>query len=234
MFTDQSAQKNFEGKDGEELASSILDLTQAELDQLRDTLGDRVGDETTNLQTRITRQRENLTTSYEADTRRSITEEARTIRQEISKIKENPENVGALLRAEINAVTSYFNAAVRPKCSPVVSDKFDRLAQQAREAVNQNKIQDAKRSLSEMRSTAYEELNKQPSFVINSFLALANERHLAVDKALHDRIVEAGKASAARQDMSGVYDAIKRLVENRVPTDSKLAPTEGLASLMRG
>lgn len=234
MFTDQSAQKNFEGKDGEELANSVLDLTQAELDQLRDNLGDRVNDETANLQSRINRQRENLNTSYEADTRRSITEEARSIRQEISKIKENPENISALLRAEINAVTSYFNAAVRPKCSQAVAEKFDRLSQQAREAAAQGKIQDAKRSLSEMRGTTYEELNKQPSFVINSFMALANERHLAIDKVLHDQIVEAGKASAARQDMGGVYDAIKRIIENRVPTDPKLGPTEGLASLMRG
>jgi hypothetical protein len=53
MFTDQSAQKNFAGKDGEQIATSILDLTQAELEQLRAALGDRVQDQTASLQARI-------------------------------------------------------------------------------------------------------------------------------------------------------------------------------------
>ena len=221
MFIDQSAQRNFEGKDGEEIATSVLDLTQAELDQLRGTLGDRVGDEAANLQLRINRQRDNLNTSYEADTRRSITEEARTIRQEISKIRENPDNIGTLLRAEINAVSTRFNAAIRPRANAAVAERFEKLAQQAREAVAQGKIADAKRSLAEMRSVSYEELYKDPSFVINSFLKLAQERHLALDKALHDRTVEAGKASTARQDLNGVQRAINQIMENRIPTGPK-------------
>jgi molecular chaperone DnaK len=233
MFTDQSAQKNFEGKDGEEIATSVLDLTQGELDQLRGTLGDRVGDEAANLQLRINRQRDNLNGAYEADTRRSITEEARNIRQEISKIRESPDNIGALLRAEINAVSTYFSAAIRPRANAAVAERFEKLAHQAREAVAQGKIADAKRSLAEMRSVSYEELNKDPGFVINSFLKLAQERHLALDKMLHDRTVEAGKASAARQDLNGVQRAINQIIENRVPTGPKSGSSDGLAGLMR-
>jgi molecular chaperone DnaK len=233
MFTDQSAQKNFEGKDGEEIAASVLDLTQGELDQLRGTLGDRVGDEAANLQLRINRQRDNLNGSYEADTRRSITEEARNIRQEISKIRESPDNIGTLLRAEINAVSTYFSAAIRPRANAAVTERFEKLAQQAREAVALGKVADAKRSLAEMRSVSYEELNKDPGFVINSFLKLAQERHLALDKMLHDRTVEAGKASAARQDLNGVQRAINQIIENRVPTGPKSGSSDGLAGLMR-
>jgi molecular chaperone DnaK len=233
MFIDQGAQKNFEGKDGEEIATSVLDLTQAELEQLRGTLGDRVGDETANLQLRINRQRDNLNASYEADARRSITEEARNIRQDISKIRESPENIGTLLRAEINAVSTHFNAAIRPRANAAVSERFEKLAQQAREAVAQGKIADAKRSLAEMRSVSYEELYKDPGFVINSFLKLAQERHLALDKGLHDRTVEAGKASAARQDLNGVQRAINQIIENRIPTSPKSGSSDGLAGLMR-
>jgi molecular chaperone DnaK len=233
MFTDQGAQKNFEGKDGEEIATSVLDLTQAELDQLRSTLGGRIDDEAANLQARLKRQREDLNTAYEADTRRSITEEARNIRQEISRIRENPDNIGVLLRAEINAVTTNFNASIRPRAAASVTEKFDKLAQQAREAVAQGKISDAKKSLAEMRAISYEELAKDPSVIINFFLGLAQERHLAVDKALHDRTVEAGKASVARQDMNGVQRAISQLLQNRIPTGPKGGAGDGLAGLMK-
>src|SRR5215467_4608616 len=84
MFTDQGAQLNFAGEDGERVAASVLDLTQAELDRLQGTLGDRVGKQSADLQLRINRQRQELSNSYEADSRRSITEEARTIRQAIA------------------------------------------------------------------------------------------------------------------------------------------------------
>jgi molecular chaperone DnaK len=231
MFTDQSAQKNFEGKDGEEIATSVLDLTQAELDKLRETLGERVSDETENLQSRINRQRESLSTSYEADTRRSITEEARSVRQEIAKIKDSPDNIVALLRAEINAVVAHFDAAIRPRSNSSISEKFDKLALLAREAIAQDKVQDAKKTLLEMRSVAFEELSKQPSFMVDQFLALARERHLAVDKTLHDRIVEAGKTAAARQDLHGVQRAINQIIDNRVPTGPKAGPRDGLADL---
>src|SRR5262249_48380631 len=154
---------------------------------------------------------------YEADARRSITEEARTIRQEISKIRDSPDNIGTLLRAEINAVSTYFNASIRMRASAAIVERFENLAEQAREAVGQGKIADAKKSLAEMRSVCKEELYKDPSFVVNSFFKLAQERHLALDKALHDRTVEAGKASAARQDSNGVQRAINQIIENRIP-----------------
>jgi molecular chaperone DnaK len=234
MFTDQSAQKNFTGKDGEQIAASVLDLTQAELNELRAMLGERVEDKVAGLQSRINSQRQNLDTSYEADTRRSITEEARVIRQSIAKIKESPENVGALLRGEINAECSYFNQTVRAKSSAAIVERYDRLAQQARDAVNKGNIEDAKRSLSELRSLRRDEENKQPSHVVDRMLQLARNRHLAIDKTLHDKIVEAGKASAARHDINGVWAAIKQIQENLIPTTPKSGPSDGLSGLMRG
>jgi molecular chaperone DnaK len=233
MFTDQGAQLNFAGEDGNRIATSVLDVTQVELDRLQGTLGDRVGKQAADLQQRIHRQKQELANSYEADTRRSITEEARTIRQEIAKIRENPANVGLLVSADIQGAVAHFDQEVRPSCTPAVADRYDRLVRQAREEIALGKIDDAKRSLSEMRSLTWEELNKQPAFVIASFRKLAQERHLAIDKALHDQVAQAGEASANRHDMNGVYSAMRQILDNRVPTSAKTGPGEGLAGLMR-
>jgi molecular chaperone DnaK len=70
MFTDQGAQKNFEGQEGEELARTSLNTAEAELEELEQTLGSRVATEATKLKERILRQRDNLNISYEPDTRR--------------------------------------------------------------------------------------------------------------------------------------------------------------------
>jgi molecular chaperone DnaK len=84
-----------------------------------------------------------------------------------------------------------------------------------------------------MRSLRWDEENRQPSYVIDRFLRLARDRHLAVDKALHDKVVEEGKASVARHDLNGVWSAIKQIQDNQVPTSPK-ARSEGLSGLMRG
>ena len=57
-------------------------------------------------------QRANLNTSFEADTRRSIVEEGRAIRQEISRIKNRPENVGAVLTEETERLVHDYDAIV--------------------------------------------------------------------------------------------------------------------------
>ena len=113
MFTDQGAQKNFEGQEGEELANSVLTMAQAELEKLQETLGSRTASDAAELTSRIERQKDNLKTSYEADTRRSIVEEGRAIRQEISKIKNKRENIGEVLQADMEGLIGAFDAVIR-------------------------------------------------------------------------------------------------------------------------
>ncbi|WP_212423604.1 hypothetical protein, partial [Bradyrhizobium sp. AUGA SZCCT0283] len=40
---------------------------------------------------------------------------------------------------------------------------------------------------------------EQPGFHVDMFLSFTRERHLAIDKALHDRLIAEGEACVARQ-----------------------------------
>jgi len=233
MFTNQGAQKNFEGEEGEELARTALDTAEAELEELQKTLGSRTANDATQLKERILRQRENLNASYEADTRRSIAEEGRAIRQQIAQIKNRPENVGDVLRAELDSMAAAFGIAFRPTAASVVSDRFDILARQAREAIGRGSIDDAKKSLSEMHGICFDEARKNPGFVVDAFLDLARERHLAIDKTLHDRLVESGKLHIEQGDLGGLRNVISQMLQNRYPTDVKDSHAPVLAGLMR-
>src|SRR5258708_1536043 len=109
MFVDQGALKNFQGEEGEQLAHSVLDMAESELGDLEKTLGARVVSESSDLKSRLEDQRQNLRNAYEADCRRSVADEGRAIRQEISKIKSKRENVGDVLRTEIDAFVAGYD-----------------------------------------------------------------------------------------------------------------------------
>jgi molecular chaperone DnaK len=233
MFTQQGAQKNFEGQEGEALARTVLDTAQAELNDLAKTVGPRVAAEATELAHRIERQRQNLKAAYEADSNRSVAEEGRGIRLEISKIKDRRENVGDVLRAELESLLSAFDGAIRPKAEASAVERFDRLARQARESIARGHAEDARKSISEMKAICFDEAGKQPGFVVDTFLEFARERHVAIDKVLHDRLVDAGKASIGRNDLNGLRAVIGQIVENRYPIDAKDSAKITLAGLMK-
>jgi molecular chaperone DnaK len=233
MFTDQGAQKNFQGQEGEELANSVLTMAQAELENLQETLGSRTASEAAELTNRIERQKDNLKTSYEADTRRLIVEEGRAIRQEISKIKNKRENIGQVLQADMESLIGAFDAVIRQTVDSSISERFDRLVGQARESIGRGNTEDARKSIAEMRAICFEEVRKQPSFVIDTFLDLARGRPLAIDKGLHDRLVEAGKACIDRSAFNDLRNVIVQMLENRYPTNAKDSATTALAGLMK-
>src|ERR1700704_4170898 len=124
MFTDQGAIKSFEGREGEELANSVLDTAATELEELKRAVGTKNDAEAAELSRRLQEQRANLKDSFEADTRRSIVEEGRSIRQEISRIKNRPENVGVVLAEESDRLSQDYNSIVRPRAPQSTNERF--------------------------------------------------------------------------------------------------------------
>lgn len=233
MFTDDGARKSFEGQEGEELANSVLDTTATELEELQRALGTKHSPETEELNRRLDEQRENLRTSFEADTRRSIAEEGRAIRQEISRIKNRPENVGAILIEETDRLVQDYDTIVRPHAPKSTNDRFAALLGQVREALRHGRADDARKSHSEMFAIFINGAKEHPGFQVDMFLAFARERHLAIEKALHDRLVAEGQACIDRNDLDGLRRTIGRILENQIPTTAKSAASAALAGLMK-
>jgi molecular chaperone DnaK len=233
MFTDQGAQKSFQGQEGEDLANSVLTTARAELEEMQATLGEKASSEADELAKRLEEQKENLSTSYEADTRRSIVEEGRAIRQEISKIKNRSENLGSVLVSEMRGLTEAFDALIRPSVIAATSERFDRLGRQVLEAIQRSRTDDAKKSYAEMQAIFFEEARKQPSFIVDHFLSMAKERHIAIDKDLHERLIVSGKNCIDRENVDGLRSVISQMYKNRVSTGAKDHATLALAGLMQ-
>jgi molecular chaperone DnaK len=233
MFTDQGAQKNFEGEEGDALARTALEMAQAELRELENTLGSRVEAAAAELKQRVDRKKEELDTAYDADTRRSIAEQSGSIRHEISKIKNRREHIADVLNVELDLLLSAFDTAIRPSANRTASEHFDTLTRQTRDAIARGNTEDARKSLSEMRSIGLAEAQKQPGFIVGFFSDLARERHIAVDKSAHDSLIAEGQICIDNSDMDGVRLVIGKMLENRYPIQPKGSTTAALAGLMR-
>ena len=131
------------------------------------------------------------------------------------------------------SLTAAFDGVIRPNAESGSVERFDHLARQAQDSITRGNTDDAKKSISEMHAIFFEEALKQPGFLVNTFLELARERHFAIDKSLHDRLVEAGKASIERSDLDGLRAVIAQMHGNRHLMDAKDGPTTALAGLMK-
>ena len=65
-------------------------------------------------------------------------------------------------------------------------------------------MDDARRSFCEIRGLLFGALAKQPGFWVARFESLAEDRHLAVDKALHDELARAGETAIRNNDVDGL------------------------------
>jgi len=233
MFTYQRAQQNFEGPEGEALAKAALDAAQRDLAEAERTLGPKIARESRDLAARIDRQRQELKSAYEADTRRLIAEEARLIRHDIFKIATRAENVGDTLNGQINYYVMGFNAHVRPYIDGPVVQRFDQLTRLAREAIGRGNMYDAEKSIATIRAIFSVEAWRQPAFTINFFLAVARERHRAIDKEHHDRLARTGELAVERKDLASLHAVIKQMHDNQIRIDDAPGSAAALASLMK-
>jgi molecular chaperone DnaK len=221
MYIASEGHKNYDGDVGFRLASESLNGAREDIDSLERALGSDVAEVIPKFRSRLGRQREALELATDADTRRKISEEGRAIRQEISRIRNKPEFVRAVLRSDLDQFVGEFAAGVSSMVDPKVNTQIHRLAGLARGALNKSgphAVDDARRSFDEVRGVLFQALAKQPTFWIGRFEGLAEDRHLAIDKTLHDELVRKGEASIREKDIDSIRALTFRLAKNQVRT----------------
>jgi hypothetical protein len=75
-------------------------------------------------------------------------------------------------------------------------------------------------------------IRRQPGYILAAFERAANERFLAIDPALHDRIVREGQEAATRVDLGALNAATYALYQNRAEADGPNGDLATLAGLM--
>jgi molecular chaperone DnaK len=189
------------------------------VDHLERALGAEASDVVAKLRSRLARQREALALSHDAETRRSISEEGRLIRQEVARIKNKPEFVRSAIRSDIDQFVEGFAIQVASDVDANINVQIQRLAGYARDALMRSSphaVEDASRSLAEIRGLLFGALAKQPGFWRARFESFAEDRHLAIDKELHDRLVAESETAVRSNDIDAIRNLTFRLSENMV------------------
>lgn len=205
---------NFDGQQGAEVASMLLERAENDLEELNETLGGKA-DPSGDLRARIERLDAALSTSVDADTHRSVAEEARRVRQEVALLRLAPENEERVLTKEVNELEVQFDD-LRDDAHPVDADRFEKLLATTRRAIRERDFDTARNSLDEMRSIRLKVLAESPEFLLAIFQRLGEEKFLAIDEQLHDRLVAAGIAAVKSNDVSGLRGVIGQMFANRV------------------
>ena len=208
----------------------MLARVESDLDELESTL-DENADPSGNIRKRIERQHAALSTSVDADTHRSVAEEARKLRQEVALLKMSPANEERVLEEEVAKAETSFDE-LRDIAQRVDTERHDKLLVTTRRSIREKSYDAARRSLDEMEGIRMKILAKSPDFLIEIFGRLAAEEHLAIDEALHLRHVSAGIEAAESGDVDRLRLVIGEMFGNRVSTGADAAEIVELAHLL--
>lgn len=230
FYVPQAGQDRFDGDEGLALAETKLMHAEAAIAEARAAMGpDSKLDQ---LERRIGRQRELLANSSDAEARRSITEEALYVQQELARLREAPEHRRAVLLQEIEQIEDGI-ADLIDSFDPETIARLNTLLRSAREEISNQNWSEVRQLVLQARSVFQRSLYQQPGFIIGMFENLAQERHTALDKDLHDRLVQEGQASVAQNDIEGVREIVGAMFRNRMPNESESSGVAMLAGLMR-
>ena len=236
FYVDQAGHRAFEGDEGAKLASSILDLARKEFVALEQATGKSDVKETGELAKNLESQEHALDTAASADERRSVTEQARHIRQRISRLKNLPENRGNVIETALSELIEHYNSVVREFADAASNRRFDELAESCRAELSrktEKSLDMADVALSEMRSIHGSNIWQNPGFVIYTFKSLTEERYLSSDKAKFDQLVKEGQEALKANDIDRLRKAVAGLFDVRIEVGG-VSTVDRLASIFKG
>jgi molecular chaperone DnaK len=231
FYTPNAGHRSFEGETGEELASGVLGEAYRDLKVSEEVFGDEAHESNGSLRQRLDEQQEHLEQNHDPDARRQVTETARFVRQELSRLRHSPQYRKTALLAEMNELLKEFNAQARDQAPPEVIGRMEQLAETVRRSPGvRDSFEDAELAIDQMRGILYEILLFQPSYLAGIFRSLCETRYLAIDKTLHDLLAKDGEEAIANNDVKGLRKVLGRMMSNRfeVGTNKEVAVLAGL------
>jgi len=230
FYVPQAGQDRFDGEEGAALAEDKLMHAQVAINEARSAMeSDPNLDQ---LQRRIARQQELLANSSDAEARRSVTEEALYVQQELARMKEAPEHRRAVLLQEIENIEDGI-ADLIDSMDRTTVERLSTLLRSAREEISNENWSGVRQLIQQARTFFNRSLYDQPGFILAIFEQLSHERHCALDKDLHDQLVKQGLTAVEQEEVDSVREIVGMMVRNRMPSESESSGITMLAGLMR-
>jgi molecular chaperone DnaK len=235
FYVPQAGSSSFEGDGGTRLAASALDQAEQDVERAEEIVGNGATDEVERLRARLARQRDQLEQAFDADDKRSVTEEARRLRQDVDILVHRPEHRAAALTSEMAELKSTFNYGAREVAEPRQARRFDELAGSAAQQIARGRpgFDAAEQALQEMRAITARIFWSDPSFVAEIFRSAVEDAHLAIDADLYETQIKAGQKTLASGDFDGLRQVVFEMMRNRISLGASGKTATVLATIMR-
>lgn len=224
-------QRDFSGEDGRRLVGEALTQADNDIETLQEDLGDRAATEIAELRRRQQRLLDKYGSSDDAEDMRSVSEEARHIRQDASRLRHSAPFRKAALTAELQRVSKMFDDWSH-EADTGLQARADQLKSTARRGIADQDYATAERATNELEALTIELLQRQPGFILGHFEFVAKQRHFATDQRLHDALVARGVQEAEAGDVEALRQTIFEIYRNRAVADAPPHDLAALAGLM--
>ena len=229
FYADDLAHIDF-GRDGKVFASQALLAVEADLDSLRENTAGAFAREIEIVSDQLAEQRRRLALAYEADTFRSITEEARMLRQEISRLRHKPRARALEMEVAVRDLEQR-----RRRASGVLDEaaarELDGHLQTAQTALLEERFGICERAIEAGDRVLTRVVVNQPGFFFMRFTMLQQQRHTAVDKARFDQLVSLGTAAMQAGDEQRVRQVVIDMHANMVDAGGQTGDATAQAGL---
>ena len=224
-------QRDFSGQDGRTLVGEALAQADNDIETLQEDLGERAAAEIAELRRRQQRLLDKYGTSEDPEDMRSVSEEARHVRQDASRLRHSAPFRKAALTAELARVATMFGEWAH-EADEGAKGRAEQLKSTAKQGIADQDYATAERAISELEAITMEILQRMPEFIVGHFGLVAKQRHFASDPELHDRLVERGIGEAESDDIDALRQTIFELYRNRAVADAPAHNLTAVAGLM--
>ncbi len=231
FYVDDLAKIDFSA-DGDKFAREALLAAEDDLDSLRQIVGDEFAREVTNIRRRLDEQASRVRSSYEADVFRSVTEEARMIRQEISRIRHKPKAQASELTKRIYEAEQECRR-LSGTLDQAGTDQALGHLETARRALDEEQFQVCARAIKAAESVFTRYVVEAPGFIAAYYQQLRTMRHAAMDKNRFDQLVQLGDAAYAAGDEAKLRSIAGDIHGVLTPAGGETANAAAAAGLRR-
>ena len=228
----QVARQNFSGDAGAKMASTHLGLAQKEMADAEETVPPTHARPLRSIRERLDGYVDVLRGTLEPDTRRTVVEDVRLLRQDIALVCQHPDAQRDLLRRRMVAQRNFYDRDIREGATPDQAAQVDSLLRNAEATINHADFRTASELINRVRGFYWTHGFEQDGFCAWQFRHERENKHLATDPAAFDRLVAQGDKALAQGDSETVRRALLDIVLGQFSVGSEMAGPER-SSLMR-
>ena len=196
FYAEELARLDFSAQ-GEAFAGHAIAAVDKDLEALSEALDGAAAADLASLRRRLNEQLDRLRDTHDPDGFRSITEEARHLRQDMSRLRHRSDLRISVLRSELGRVERVYQHT-QEFMTEGAQGRFDQQRATAEDALDRHDIDLAERAIDGMDTLNWAILLSDPTFLAAQFEHLAGQRSASTDPSAFDRLISQGRSAVSQ------------------------------------